>query len=74
MGSNERPIRHSFFISGLVIGNIYSFYPKFAHTITSTNLARIVYGGANGDMVMSIEWLQDYNGSILDPYAPSDDY
>jgi len=74
MGSNERPIRHSFFISGLVIGNIYSFYPKFAHTITSTNQARIVYGGANGDMVMSIEWLQDYSGSILDPYAPSEDY
>lgn len=71
---NERPIRHSFFISGLVVGNKYSFYPKFAHTLVSTNQVRIVYGGANGDMVMSIEWLQDYNGSILDPYAPSDDY
>jgi len=72
--NNERPIRHSFFISGLIVGETYDFYPKFAHTITNTNVARIVYGGANGDMVMSIEWLESYNGSILDPYAPAEDY
>ena len=72
--NNERAIRHSFYITGLQVGTDYDFYPKFAHTRSSTQTAKIVYGAENGDAVIYAEWLDDYNGSVLDPYAPSDDY
>ena len=73
--NNERAIRHSFYITGLQVGTDYDFYPKFAHTRSSTQTAKIVYGAENGDGVIYAEWLDDYNGSVLDPYAPSgEDY
>ena len=67
--------QYSFFITGLPQGFQKSFYPKFADTTTSTNKGYLMYGGSFGDTTMTIEFLQDFDGTITDPLAPSgDDY
>jgi hypothetical protein len=64
---NEQIHKYDFILSGLIEGNTYSFYPKFAHTTSGRGF--LCYGGAFGEMYMYIEWIEFYNGVVKDPYS-----
>ena len=64
----ETQHKYDFIITGLLEGNTYSFYPKYAHTTGGRGF--LCYGGAFGEMYMYIEWLESYNGVVKDPYSP----
>tara|TARA_R110001632_G_scaffold74377_2_gene170213 strand:- start:24 stop:2456 length:2433 start_codon:yes stop_codon:yes gene_type:complete len=71
---NEIRVTHSYFILGLIPGNSYSFYPKFADTTSGSAVGTLKYGGAFGQMSLKLTWLEAYLGVAGDPYAPADDY
>lgn len=73
---NEIRVTHSYFIVGLIPGNDYSFYPKFADTTSGSAIGDLKYGDAFGEMSLKLTWLEAYLGVAGDPYAPSsgDDY
>ena len=71
---NEIRVTHSYFITGLIPGDTYSFYPKFADTTSGSAIGDLKYGGAFGEMSLKLTWLEAYLGVSGDPYASEDDY
>ena len=71
---NEIRVTHSYFIEGLIPGDTYSFYPKFADTTSGSAIGDLKYGGAFGEMSLKLTWLEAYLGVSGDPYVPGDDY
>jgi len=68
---NEVRVTHSYFIVGLIPGNDYSFYPKFADTTSGSAIGDLRYGDEFGEMSLKLTWLESYLGVSGDPYAPS---
>jgi len=64
----ETQHKYDFVLTGLLEGDTYSCYPKYAHTTEGRGF--LCYGGAFGEMYMYLEWLESYYGDVSDPYPP----